>query len=71
MVAVILAEKPSVAGDLARVLGASSKKDSHYEGNGLLITWAVGHLLELKSPEAYDKKYKTWKMDTLPFIPEQ
>jgi DNA topoisomerase III len=71
MVAVILAEKPSVAGDLARVLGASSKNDSHYEGNGLLITWAVGHLLELKSPEAYDKKYKTWKMDTLPIIPEQ
>ena len=70
MVALILAEKPSVAADLARVLGASNNNGSHFEGNGLLVTWAVGHLLELNEPESYDKKYKTWKMDHLPIIPE-
>ena len=61
MVALILAEKPSVAADLARVLGASNNNVTHYEGNGLLVSWAVGHLLELKEPESYDKKFKTWK----------
>jgi DNA topoisomerase-3 len=71
MVALILAEKPSVAADLARVLGVSTNNTSHFEGNGLLVSWAVGHLLELKEPESYDKKYKTWKMDHLPIIPEE
>lgn len=71
MVAVIVAEKPSVAQDLARVLGANGNHPTHIEGNGVLVTWAVGHLLELMEPESYDKSFKTWKMDHLPIIPEQ
>lgn len=71
MVSVVIAEKPSVAQDLARVLGASKNNQTHFEGNGMLVTWAVGHLLELMEPESYDKSYKTWKMEHLPILPEK
>ena len=67
---VILAEKPSVARDIARVLGARSKKDGYIEGNGYLITWAFGHLVQLQNPDAYDASLKKWSLAPLPFIPE-
>jgi len=71
MVVVIVAEKPSVAEDLAGVLGASNKQSNYWEGNNLKITWAVGHLLELKQPEEYDEVYAgRWKMDNLPILPD-
>ena len=68
---VVLAEKPSVARDIAKVLGARSKKDGYIEGNGYQITWAFGHLVELQPPDAYDSSLKNWSMTPLPFIPEQ
>lgn len=72
MVVVIVAEKPSVAADLADVLGASKKHTNHWEGKDLRITWAVGHLLELQQPEEYDEAFGgRWKMDVLPILPEE
>ena len=67
---VILAEKPSVARDIARVLGARSRKDGYIEGNGYQVTWAFGHLVELQPPDAYDSSLKNWTLAPLPFIPE-
>ncbi len=66
----VLAEKPSVAKDLARVLGANAKKNGYFEGNRHLVTWALGHLVGLADPEAYDKKYETWSIETLPMMPK-
>ena len=67
----VLAEKPSVAREIAKVLKANKNKGSHIEGDKYVITWALGHLVELQSPEAYDEKYKKWSMETLPMIPKQ
>lgn len=67
---VILAEKPSVARDLAAFLKATSRHDGYFEGNGYQVTWALGHLVELKEPADYDPSMKTWSLDTLPFIPD-
>ena len=67
---VILAEKPSVARDIAKILRASSRKDGYMEGNGYQVTWAFGHLVELQPPDAYDASLKSWTLDPLPFIPE-
>ncbi|MFC7370264.1 DNA topoisomerase III [Fictibacillus iocasae] len=67
----ILAEKPSVARDLARVLGASQKNKSFIEGPKHIVTWALGHLVELKMPEDYDKNYQQWRLEDLPIIPKQ
>ena len=69
---VVIAEKPSVATDIAKVLGVSNKKETHWESDEVWITWAVGHLLELKTPEEYDESFKNWRksIDKLPFIPE-
>lgn len=55
----------------AKVLGANTKKDGYAEGNGYIVTWCVGHLIELAMPEAYDEKYKKWDMANLPFIPDK
>jgi DNA topoisomerase-3 len=66
----ILTEKPSVARDIARVLNVSAKRDGFLEGNGYVITWALGHLLELSQPNAYDPLYEQWQLDRLPIIPE-
>src|SRR5271165_7254753 len=67
----VIAEKPSVGGDLARVLpGPFEKKEGFLEGPEHVITWAVGHLVQLAEPDAYDAKYKTWKMPDLPIVPE-
>src|SRR5688572_29809088 len=65
----IVSEKPSVARDLARVLGAKTKRDGWFEGEGLRITWCIGHLAELEDPAHYDPAWKRWSMDTLPMIP--
>ena len=66
---VCIAEKPSVAGDIARVLGANSKKDGYYEGNGYQVTWTFGHLCKLKEPDGYYPDWKKWDMAVLPMIP--
>ena len=68
---VIVAEKPSVASDIAKVVNASSKKEGYFEGNGYQVTWCLGHLCTLKDPEDYDPQLKSWRMDTLPIIPEK
>ena len=66
----IIAEKPSVAGDLARVLpGKFEKHEGYWEGPEHLITWAIGHLLELKEPEDYSPELSAWLLDSLPILP--
>jgi DNA topoisomerase III len=67
----VLAEKPSVAKDLARVLGANTKHKSHMEGPKYVVTWALGHLVELAEPEDYNPNYKTWNLEDLPIIPDK
>ena len=68
-VKVVLAEKPSVARDLARVLGAATRRDGYLEGNGYQVTWAFGHLVTLKEPDDYDPSLKRWSLEALPIIP--
>ena len=65
----ILAEKPSVARDLARVLGVRPIGRGSFEGAGRVITWCVGHLVELDEPASYDPRWKSWRLDTLPMLP--
>ncbi|MDD4658877.1 MAG: DNA topoisomerase III [Eubacteriales bacterium] len=69
MKALVLAEKPSVGRELARVLGCQQKQKGYFEGPRHIVTWALGHLVELAEPEDYDKKYSTWKLEDLPIIP--
>lgn len=67
---VIIAEKPSVARDLANVVGASTKKDGYFEGNGYAVTYAFGHLVSIAEPEEMDPRWgKPWRMDQLPMLP--
>jgi len=66
---VVIAEKPSVARDLAKVLGARTKGDGFLEGNGYRVGWCIGHLLELAQPESYDAAWKKWSTKTLPMLP--
>ena len=66
---VCIAEKPSVARDIARILGANSSRDGYMEGNGYQVTWTFGHLCELKMPEDYTIVWKEWRLDFLPMIP--
>jgi len=72
MAIVVIAEKPSVAGDIANVLGITKKTDSYWDSEDIKITWAVGHLLQLKYMDDYDKDFKDWRktVTRLPFIPE-
>ena len=65
----ILAEKPSVARDIARVMGATRKADGFIEGGQYVVTWALGHLVTLADPDAYDEKYKAWRLEDLPMLP--
>ncbi|AXI10079.1 DNA topoisomerase III [Oceanobacillus zhaokaii] len=65
----VLAEKPSVGRDIARVLGCSKKGNGYLEGSKYIVTWALGHLVTLADPETYDDKYKTWRMEDLPMLP--
>ena len=71
MKALVIAEKPSVARDIARVLHCEKKLDGGMEGKDYVVTWALGHLVTLADPEAYDKKYMKWEMETLPMMPEK
>lgn len=67
--ALIVTEKPSVAKTLARVLGARERKDGYLVGNGMVVSWCVGHLVELARAEAYDARYAVWKREDLPILP--
>ena len=67
----IVAEKPSVAMSYAKVLGATSRKDGYLEGNGYLVSWCVGHLVELAPPNVYDAKYVKWSIADLPILPQK
>ena len=67
----VLAEKPSVARDIARVLKCNRKSNSYIEGNEYVVTWALGHLVTLADPEVYSKRYHEWKMEDLPMIPKK
>jgi len=71
MKCLILAEKPSVARDYARVLGSKKKGKGFFEGEKYIITWSLGHLVTLAEPGDYDKVFKTWNMENLPIIPEK
>lgn len=66
----ILAEKPSVAKDLSKVLNANQKHKNYFEGPNVIVTWALGHLLSLKMPEDLNKEWQSWQMETLPIIPK-
>ena len=68
---VVLAEKPSVARDIARVLGASVREADHFAGNGWQVTWALGHLLQIAEPEAMDPAWARWDAATLPMLPRE
>ena len=68
---VCIAEKPSVARDIARILGATSSHDGYMEGNGYQVTWTFGHLCELKMPEDYTPMWRTWSLTALPMIPQR
>jgi DNA topoisomerase III len=68
---VCIAEKPSVAKDIAEVIGAKQRKDGYYEGNGYQVTWTFGHLCTLKEPHDYFPHWKAWTLQELPMIPSR
>ena len=68
---VCIAEKPSVARDIARILGANSQHQGYMEGNGYQVTWTFGHLCELKEPDDYTPLWKHWSLGQLPMIPQR
>ena len=65
-----IAEKPSVAKDIAEILGAKSRKEGYWEGNGYWVSWTFGHLCTLKEPHDYKENWKWWKLEDLPIIPQ-
>ena len=65
----VIAEKPSVAQSIAKVIGAGKREDGYLKDNGYIVSWCVGHLVELASPESYDEKYEKWRYDDLPILP--
>ena len=67
----VIAEKPSVALSIAKVLGANDKKDGYVEGNGYKVSWCVGHLIQMANPDAYDSRYVKWNMEDLPIFPKE
>jgi DNA topoisomerase-3 len=67
----IIAEKPSVAGEIAKVVGATKREKGYLSGGNYLVSWCVGHLIEMAQPAAYDEKLKKWSLDTLPILPDQ
>ena len=67
----VVAEKPSVGRDIARVLGASARGEGCLTGGGYVVTWAIGHLVALKEPEELDERYKRWRAEDLPILPER
>lgn len=66
----VIAEKPSVAQSIARVIGAGERKDGYLEGNGYLVSWCFGHLVELAEPQEYDSCFRAWNIKDLPILPE-
>lgn len=66
----VIAEKPSVAQSVAKVLGATSRRDGYTEGNGYIVSWCVGHLIELAPADCYDEKYAKWRYEDLPILPD-
>jgi DNA topoisomerase III len=71
VVTAVVAEKPSVARDLASVLGAKSRRDGAFEGNGWIVTWCIGHLVALAQPHEIEPAWKRWSLSTLPMLPER
>lgn len=69
MYRLVIAEKPSVAQSIAKVIGATNREDGYMEGNGYLVSWCVGHLIELANPEFYHEKYEKWRYEDLPILP--
>ena len=67
----IIAEKPSVGRAIASALGANERKDGYLEGNGRIVSWCVGHLVELALPAEYDARYQRWRYQDLPILPEK
>ena len=67
----VIAEKPSVAQSLAKVIGADKRQDGYLEGGGYLVSWCVGHLVELSAPERYDERFAKWRLEDLPILPER
>ena len=67
----VIAEKPSVAQSIAKVLGASSRKDGYLEGNNYIVSWCVGHLVGLADASSYDERYSKWRYEDLPIVPEE
>jgi DNA topoisomerase-3 len=65
----VLAEKPSIAQSIAKVLGENKREDGFLIGNGYIVSWCVGHLVELAQPERYDERYAKWKCTDLPIFP--
>ena len=66
-----IAEKPSVAKDLANILGATTRHDGYFEGNGYMVSWTFGHLCTLKEPQDYKDHWKYWKIEDLPIFPDR
>ena len=66
----VITEKPSVARSIADVIGAQKREDGYLEGKDCIVSWCLGHLAEYVAPDAYDEKYKRWRLDTLPFLPD-
>ena len=71
MKSIVLAEKPSVAKELARVLNCNKKTKGYFEGSKYVVTWALGHLVTLAEPHAYNPKFKEWRIEDLPMLPEK
>ena len=67
----VLAEKPSVGRDIAKVLGCINDKNGYMEDSKYVVTWALGHLVTLADPESYDDRYKSWNIEDLPILPKQ
>lgn len=67
----VIAEKPSVALSISKIIGANGKKDGYYEGNGYRVSWCVGHLIQMANPDTYDEKYAKWNIEDLPIIPSE
>ena len=67
----VIAEKPSVAASIAKVIGAKNRNNGYYEGNGYIVSWCVGHLVQMANPDVYDERYKKWRIEDLPIIPKE
>lgn len=68
---VCIAEKPNVAGQIAKVLGANTRRNGYWEGNGYQVTWAIGHLLHIKEPQGINKDWEIWSLHNLPMLPDK